>query len=405
MTSSRWGTKLRITEITHDGCWCSGARLPRPCRSGAGQRRPARELGAAVAHSPESGRLESSGSAALRGVFDSTPPTTVQLIEEQRQATGRAQRHHAVVERFHYERATRSNPASPYGLRVPVRSTGRRKAPARTNASTRSRRPLDDGIIVRYRTLLMTAGPDYLCSRPITGAIVTAEVGGSALFASRSASAPRWFVAAGASRQAHALASRHRASQLIDVARKYPGSRSCGGVLNACRRLTSRPDRVDGRVAQDRGSRAESRRPPRPRSPAPLFGFGALCTRATAAGRTPRAALSLNGATGLMLAGSNCISARPELGGRHRTPVAELEADRAARDAEGWPICRACSAADPGGDRRAGDHHRGGGWLRPREARRAHDGSFAGATWGWPWMMSGCCATATGWRSGLVRPA
>ncbi|MCU1570059.1 MAG: putative ATP-dependent helicase [Naasia sp.] len=229
-------TSWRIQEITHDRVLVTPA-YGQPGRvpfwKGDGLGRPA-ELGRAIgAFLREVGSLDAATGTDRVGALGLDARATSNLLAyltEQRAATGTLPTDRTmVVERFHDElgdwRVVLHSPYgmkvhAPWALAVGARVEERYGIDGNTIAS-------DDGIVVRIPdTDAEPPGADLFVFDPdeIDG-IVTAEVAGSALFASRfrecAARAlllPRYNPA----RRSPLWQQRQRASQLLDVARKYP---------------------------------------------------------------------------------------------------------------------------------------------------------------------------------------
>ena len=229
-------TSWRIEEITHDRVMVSpafGQPGKVPFWKGDGLGRPA-ELGKAIgAFTREiaNGTLAANRTRVAAGGLDERATTNlIAFIDEQKKATGHVPTDTTlVVERFRDELGDwRLILHSPYGMPV--------HAPWALAVSARVRERLgidgaalasDDGVIVRLPDTdaeppgaeLFVFDPDELRD------IVTTEVGGSALFASRfrecAARAllmPRY----NPGKRSPLWQQRQRASQLLEVARKFP---------------------------------------------------------------------------------------------------------------------------------------------------------------------------------------
>jgi len=229
-------TSWRIEEITHDRVMVSpafGQPGKVPFWKGDGLGRPA-ELGKAIgAFTREiaNGTLAENRARVAAGGLDERATTNlIAFIDEQKKATGHVPTDTTlVVERFRDELGDwRLILHSPYGMPV--------HAPWALAVSARVRERLgidgaalasDDGVIVRLPDTdaeppgaeLFVFDPDELRD------IVTTEVGGSALFASRfrecAARAllmPRY----NPGKRSPLWQQRQRASQLLEVARKFP---------------------------------------------------------------------------------------------------------------------------------------------------------------------------------------
>jgi len=229
-------TSWRIQEITHDRVLVTPA-FGEPGRvpfwKGDGLGRPA-ELGEAIGAflreigslSEEDGREKAGG----MGLDPRAAGNLVAYVTEQRAATGTVPTDRTlVVERFHDElgdwRVVLHSPYgmqvhAPWGLAISARVEERYGIDGNTIAS-------DDGIVIRIPdTDAEPPGADLFVFDPDEiENIVTGEVSGSALFASRfrecAARAlllPRY----NPGRRSPLWQQRQKASQLLDVARKYP---------------------------------------------------------------------------------------------------------------------------------------------------------------------------------------
>ncbi len=229
-------TSWRIEEITHDQVLVSpafGQPGKVPFWKGDGLGRPA-ELGAAIGAFSREVSTSSAGASRERiaaiGLDERAVTNLVALIADQKSATGQVPTDTTlVVERFRDELGDwRVVLHSPYGMPV--------HAPWALAVTARIRDRLgvdgaamagDDGIVVRI--------PDTDADPP--GAelfafeaaelqeIVTEEVGGSALFAARfreCAARALLLPRRDPGRRSPLWQQRQRASQLLDVARKYP---------------------------------------------------------------------------------------------------------------------------------------------------------------------------------------
>ncbi len=229
-------TSWRITEITHDRVLvipAPGEPARLPFWRGDGVGRPA-ELGAAIgAFTGELAGLprdDFDKRCAAMGFDAYATDNLWQLLNDQRQATGTVPTDTTfVVERFRDELGDwRVILHSPYGLRVhgPLALAVSRRLRERYGIDEKPTAS-DDGIIVRLPDTEDAApGAEiFVFDADEIEPIVTAEVGGSALFASRfrecSARAlllPRRHPG----KRSPLWHQRQRAAQLLDVARKYP---------------------------------------------------------------------------------------------------------------------------------------------------------------------------------------
>ena len=226
-------TSWRIEEITHDQVLVSpafGQPGKVPFWKGDGLGRPA-ELGAAVgaftreiASGPSRERLNDIG------LDERAVNNLIALVEDQKKSTGQVPTDTTlVVERFRDELGDwRVVLHSPYGMPV--------HAPWALAISARVRDRLgvdgaamagDDGIVVRIPdTDAEPPGADlFAFEREELEAIVTEEVGGSALFAARfreCAARALLLPRRDPGRRSPLWQQRQRASQLLEVARRYP---------------------------------------------------------------------------------------------------------------------------------------------------------------------------------------
>lgn len=229
-------TSWRITEITHDRVLvvpAPGQPARLPFWRGDSVGRPA-ELGAAVgAFTGELARLgrdEFDERCQTMGFDEYAANNLWQLLDEQRQATSVVPTDTTfVVERFRDELGDwRVILHSPYGLRVhgPLALAVARRLRERYGIDEKPTAS-DDGIIVRLPDTEDTApGADlFVFDADEIEPIVTAEVGGSALFASRfreCAARALLLPRRHPGKRSPLWHQRQRAAQLLDVARKYP---------------------------------------------------------------------------------------------------------------------------------------------------------------------------------------
>ena len=229
-------TSWRITEITHDRVLvvpAPGQPARLPFWRGDSVGRPA-ELGAAVgAFTGELARLgrdEFAERCRTMGFDEFASNNLWQLLDDQRQATGVVPTDTTfVVERFRDELGDwRVILHSPYGLRVhgPLALAVSRRLRERYGIEEKPTAS-DDGIIVRLPDTEDTApGADlFVFDADEIEPIVTAEVGGSALFASRfreCAARALLLPRRHPGKRSPLWHQRQRAAQLLDVARKYP---------------------------------------------------------------------------------------------------------------------------------------------------------------------------------------
>ncbi|KHO23343.1 ATP-dependent helicase [Mycolicibacterium setense] len=229
-------TSWRITEITHDRVLvipAPGQPARLPFWRGDSVGRPA-ELGAAVgAFTGELaalGRAEFDERCQTMGFAGFATDNLHQLLHDQRDATGVVPSDSTfVVERFRDELGDwRVILHSPYGLRVhgPLALAVGRRLRERYGIDEKPTAS-DDGIIVR----LPDSGENppgadlFVFDADEIEPIVTAEVGGSALFASRfreCAARALLLPRRHPGKRSPLWHQRQRAAQLLDIARKYP---------------------------------------------------------------------------------------------------------------------------------------------------------------------------------------
>ena len=229
-------TSWRITEITHDRVLvlpAPGQPARLPFWRGDSVGRPA-ELGAAVgAFTGELARLGQDDffeRCRAMGFNEYASDNLWRLLDDQRQATGVVPTDATfVVERFRDELGDwRVILHSPYGLRVhgPLALAVSRRLRERYGIDEKPTAS-DDGIIVRLPdTEDVAPGADlFVFDADEIEPIVTAEVGGSALFASRfreCAARALLLPRRHPGKRSPLWHQRQRAAQLLDVARKYP---------------------------------------------------------------------------------------------------------------------------------------------------------------------------------------
>src|SRR5436190_12139722 len=233
---SQGATSWRITEITHDRVLvipAPGQPARLPFWKGDGVGRPA-ELGAAVgAFTGELARLgrdEFAEHCSAMGFDVYATDNLWRLLDDQRQATGVVPCDSTLlVERFRDELGDwRVILHSPYGLRVhgPLALAVSRRLRERYGIDEKPTAS-DDGIIVRLPDTEDAApGAElFVFDADEIEPIVTAEVGGSALFASRfreCAARALLLPRRHPGKRSPLWHQRQRAAQLLDVARKYP---------------------------------------------------------------------------------------------------------------------------------------------------------------------------------------
>ncbi len=398
-------TSWRITEITHDRVLvipAPGQPARLPFWRGDGVGRPA-ELGAAIG--AFTGRLsgmareEFDAQCHTMGFNDYATDNLWQLLDEQRQATGTVPTDTTfIVERFRDELGDwRVILHSPYGLRVhgPLALAVSRRLRERYGIDEKPTAS-DDGIIVRLPDTEDAApGADlFVFDADEIDPIVTDEVGGSALFASRfreCAARALLLPRRHPGKRSPLWHQRQRAAQLLDVARKYPDFPIVLETVRECLQ-----DVYDVPTLRDVMSRVAQRRirllevetaTPSPFAASLLFGYvGAFMYEGDSPLAERRAAaLSLDSVLLAELLGR--VELRelldPQIIESTSAQLQHLTAERAARDAEGVAdllrllgpltedeIAERSTAADVGG------------WLEGlRAARRALTVTFADRTW------------------------
>ena len=402
-------TSWRITEITHDRVLvipAPGQPARLPFWKGDGVGRPA-ELGAAVgAFTGELARLgrdEFVERCRAIGFDEFASDNLWRLLDDQRQATGTVPTDTTfVVERFRDELGDwRVILHSPYGLRVhgPLALAVSRRLRERYGIEEKPTAS-DDGIIVRLPDTLPDSGTPppgadlFVFDADEVEPIVTAEVGGSALFASRfreCAARALLLPRRHPGKRSPLWHQRQRAAQLLDVARKYPDFPI---VLEAVRECLQDVYDVPAltelmhRVAQRRLRVVEvETATPSPFAASLLFGYvGAFMYEGDSPLAERRAAaLSLDSVLLAELLGR--VELRelldPQVIATTTQQLQHLSTDRLARDAEGIAdlvrvlgplteeeIAARCTTQDVGG------------WLDGLQAaKRALTVSFAGQTW------------------------
>src|SRR6476646_4784341 len=398
-------TSWRITEITHDRVLVvpapgQPARLPFWRGDSVGR---TAELGAAVgAFTGELARLgrgEFTERCRAMGLDEFASDNLWQLLDDQRQATGTVPSDTTfVVERFRDELGDwRVILHSPYGLRVhgPLALAVSRRLRERYGIDEKPTAS-DDGIIVRLPDTEDAApGADlFVFDADEIEPIVTAEVGGSALFASRfreCAARALLLPRRHPGKRSPLWHQRQRAAQLLDVARKYPDFPI---VLEAVRECLQDVYDVPAltelmhRVAQRRLRLVEvETATPSPFAASLLFGYvGAFMYEGDSPLAERRAAaLSLDSVLLAELLGR--VELRelldPQVIATTTQQLQHLSSDRLARDAEGiadllrvlgplteQEIAERCTTSEVGG------------WLDGLQvAKRALTVSFAGQTW------------------------
>ncbi|MGB3665114.1 DEAD/DEAH box helicase, partial [Mycolicibacter algericus] len=402
-------TSWRITEISHDRVLVVPApgqpgRLPFWHGDGVG--RPA-ELGAALGEF--TGELAGLDRAALDkrcaglGFDDYAADNLWRLLDDQRTATSTVPTDTTlVVERFRDELGDwRVVLHSPYGLRVhgPLALAVGRRLHERYGIDEKPTAS-DDGIVVRLPdtdagATLDAPGADlFVFDADEIEPIVTAEVGGSALFASRfreCAARALLLPRRHPGRRTPLWQQRQRAAQLLDVARRYPAFpivletvRECLQDVYDVPALTE----LMARIAQRRVRVVQvETATPSPFAASLLFGYvGAFMYEGDSPLAERRAAaLSLDPTLLAQLLGR--VELRelldPDVVAAVAAELQHLTPEKAARDAEGvadllrllGPLTGDEIAARAGGSDV-------GGWLEHLlAARRVLTVAFAGRAW------------------------
>lgn len=402
-------TSWRITEITHDRVLvipAPGQPARLPFWRGDGLGRPA-ELGAAL------GAFTGELAGLNREAFDTrcaglgfdgyATDNLWGLLDEQRSAAGVVPTDTTLlVERFRDELGDwRVILHSPYGLPVngPLALAVARRLRERYGIDEKPTAS-DDGVVVRLPDTLSDSGETppgadlFVFDAEEIDPIVTAEVGGSALFASRfreCAARALLLPRRHPGRRSPLWQQRQRAAQLLEVARKYPDFPVVLETIRECLQdvydvpaLTALMTGIAQRRV--RVLEVETQRPS-PFAASLLFGYvGAFMYEGDSPLAERRAAaLSLDSTLLAELLGR--VELRdlldPEIIAATGRQLQHLSPDRAARDAEAvadllrllGPMTEEEVAARAGG----ADV---GGWLEGlRAARRALTVSFAGRSW------------------------
>ena len=399
-------TSWRITEITHDRVLvipAPGQPARLPFWRGDDVGRPA-ELGAALgAFTGELAGLDREAfgkRCAALGFDDYATDNLWVLLDDQRTATAVVPTDTTLlVERFRDELGDwRVILHSPYGLRVhgPLALAVGRRLRERYGIDEKPTAS-DDGIVVRLPDTLDEAPPGaelFVFDADEIDPIVTAEVGGSALFASRfreCAARALLLPRRHPGRRSPLWHQRQRAAQLLDVARKYPDFPIVLETVRECLQdVYDVPAVVElmAGIAQRRVRVLEAETTqPSPFAASLLFGYvGAFMYEGDSPLAERRAAaLSLDSTLLAQLLGR--VELRelldPDVIAATGRQLQHLSDDRLARDAEAvadllrllGPLTEDEVAARAG----ASDVS---GWLEGlRAARRALTVSFAGRSW------------------------
>jgi ATP-dependent helicase Lhr and Lhr-like helicase len=399
-------TSWRITEITHDRVLvipAPGQPARLPFWRGDDVGRPA-ELGAALgSFTGELAGLDRDAfdrRCASLGFDDYATENLWKLLDDQRTATNAVPTDTTLlVERFRDELGDwRVILHSPYGLRVhgPLALAVGRRLYERFGIDEKPTAS-DDGIVVRLPDTTEDTPPGaelFVFDADEIDPIVTAEVGGSALFASRfreCAARALLLPRRHPGRRSPLWHQRQRAAQLLDVARKYPDFPVVLETIRECLQdVYDVPALVElmAGIAQRRVRVLETETAkPSPFAASLLFGYvGAFMYEGDSPLAERRAAaLSLDSTLLAELLGR--VELRelldPEVIAATGRQLQHLSSDRAARDAEAvadllrllGPLTEDEVAARAG----VADV---GGWLEGlRAAKRALTVSFAGRNW------------------------
>jgi ATP-dependent helicase Lhr and Lhr-like helicase len=398
-------TSWRITEITHDRVLvlpAPGQPARLPFWRGDSVGRPA-ELGAAIGAFTGVlaglNREKFDERCSTMGFNDFATDNLWQLISDQRDATGTVPTDTTfIVERFRDELGDwRVILHSPYGLRVhgPLALAVGRRLRERYGIDEKPTAS-DDGIIVRLPDTEDTPpGAElFVFDADEIDPIVTDEVGGSALFASRfreCAARALLLPRRHPGKRSPLWHQRQRAAQLLDIARKYPDFPIVLETVRECLQ-----DVYDVPMLRELMNRLAQRRirilevetaTPSPFAASLLFGYvGAFMYEGDSPLAERRAAaLSLDSTLLAELLGR--VELRELLDQRIiESTVAQLQHladDRRARDAEG--VADLLRLLGPLTEREVAERSTAddvGGWLEGlRAARRALTLSFAGESW------------------------
>jgi ATP-dependent helicase Lhr and Lhr-like helicase len=402
-------TSWRITEITHDRVLvlpAPGQPARLPFWRGDAVGRPA-ELGAAVgAFTGELARLdrpEFEKRCREIGFDDYATVNLWQLLDEQRTATGVVPTDATlVVERFRDELGDwRVILHSPYGLRVhgPLALAIGKRIFERYGIDEKPTAS-DDGIIVRLPDALsdndeaVRFADLFVFDADEIEPLVTVEVGGSALFASRfreCAARALLLPRRHPGKRSPLWHQRQRAAQLLDVARNYPDFPIVLEAVRECLQdVYDVPMLIDlmTRIAQRRVRVVEvESATPSPFAASLLFGYvGAFMYEGDSPLAERRAAaLSLDSTLLAELLGR--VELRelldPEVITATGRQLQHLSADRAARDAEAVAdLLRLLGPLSQDEIVERSTASAVSGWLDGlRAAKRALSVSFAGRSW------------------------
>ncbi|CDO87297.1 DEAD/DEAH box helicase [Mycobacterium triplex] len=403
-------TSWRITEITHDRVLvvpAPGLPARLPFWRGDGVGRPA-ELGAALgAFTGELAGLsreEFGKRCAALGFNDYATDNLWVLLDDQRTATSTVPTDTTLlVERFRDELGDwRVILHSPYGLRVhgPLALAVGRRLAERYGIDEKPTAS-DDGIVVHLPDTGLSSqegaplGAElFVFDADEIDPIVTAEVGGSALFASRfreCAARALLLPRRHPGRRSPLWHQRQRAAQLLEVARKYPDFPIVLETVRECLQdvydVPALVDLMTGIAARRvRVLEAETVKPS-PFAASLLFGYvGAFMYEGDSPLAERRAAaLSLDSTLLAELLGR--VELRelldPDVVAATGRQLQHLSSDRAARDAEAVAdLLRLLGPLTEDEVAARSEATDVGGWLEGlRAARRALTVSFAGRSW------------------------
>ena len=403
-------TSWRITEITHDRVLvipAPGQPARLPFWRGDDSGRPA-ELGRAVGQFTGEmaglGRAEFESRCAALGFNEFATENLWRLLDDQRTATNVVPTDTTLlVERFRDELGDwRVILHSPYGLRVhgPLALAVSRRLRDRFGIDEKPTAS-DDGIVVRLPDTVSESGADappgaelFVFDADEIDPIVTSEVGGSALFASRfreCAARALLLPRRHPGRRSPLWHQRQRAAQLLDVARKYPDFPIVLETVRECLQDVYDVPTLTGLMTDIAARKIRvleiETATPSPFAASLLFGYvGAFMYEGDSPLAERRAAaLSLDPTLLAELLGR--VELRelldPDVVAGTGRQLQHLSADRAARDAEAVAdLLRLLGplTADEIAERAAGVEV--GGWLEALfAAKRALPVSFAGRSW------------------------
>ena len=403
-------TSWRITEITHDRVLvipAPGQPARLPFWRGDDSGRPA-ELGRAVGQFTGEmaglGRAEFESRCATLGFNEFATENLWRLLDDQRTATNVVPTDTTLlVERFRDELGDwRVILHSPYGLRVhgPLALAVSRRLRDRFGIDEKPTAS-DDGIVVRLPDTVSESGVDappgaelFVFDADEIDPIVTSEVGGSALFASRfreCAARALLLPRRHPGRRSPLWHQRQRAAQLLDVARKYPDFPIVLETVRECLQDVYDVPMLTGLMTDIAARKIRvleiETATPSPFAASLLFGYvGAFMYEGDSPLAERRAAaLSLDPTLLAELLGR--VELRelldPDVVAGTGRQLQHLSTDRAARDAEAVAdLLRLLGplTADEIAERAAGVEV--GGWLEALfAAKRALPVSFAGRSW------------------------